>query len=121
MADTDDLEALAARLEDSGDYRILRRVPTVAQYAEPPTGTELRRGLIVDVETTGVDPTCGKVYAAYFPETRQPAPLSRPTACPSTSRTRLPPLVRRANRQNLPAVIAFAATGPCQARRDGAT
>jgi DNA polymerase-3 subunit epsilon len=56
MADTDDLEALAARLKQSGNYRILRRVPTVSSHAEPPTGTELRRGLIVDVETTGLDP-----------------------------------------------------------------
>jgi DNA polymerase III subunit epsilon len=56
MADPDDLEALAARLEQTGDYRILRRVPSVARYSEPPAGTELRRGLIVDVETTGLDP-----------------------------------------------------------------
>ena len=61
MADTDDLEALAASLEESGDYRILRRVPTAARYAEPPTCTELRRGLIVDVETTGLDPTRDKI------------------------------------------------------------
>ena len=57
MADTDEMEALAARLEQIGDYRILRRVPSVSCYAEPPTGIELRRGLIVDVETTGLDPT----------------------------------------------------------------
>jgi DNA polymerase III subunit epsilon len=56
MADPDDLEALAARLEQTGDYRILRRVPSVPRHAEPPTGIELRRGLIVDVETTGLDP-----------------------------------------------------------------
>jgi hypothetical protein len=34
MADPADLESLAARLEQSGDYRILRRVPVVARYAE---------------------------------------------------------------------------------------
>jgi DNA polymerase-3 subunit epsilon len=61
MADADDLEALAERLEQTGDYRILRRVPSVAHYAEPPDGTELRRGLIVDVETTGLDPTRDKI------------------------------------------------------------
>jgi DNA polymerase III subunit epsilon len=61
MADPDDLEALAARLEQSGDYRILRRVPSVARYSEPPAGTELRRGLIVDVETTGLDPARDKI------------------------------------------------------------
>jgi DNA polymerase III subunit epsilon len=56
MADTDELEALAERLEQTGDYRILRRVPTVAYYAELPDSIELRRGLIIDVETTGLDP-----------------------------------------------------------------
>jgi DNA polymerase III subunit epsilon len=61
MADTDDMEALAARLEQTGDYRILRRVPSVPRYAEPPTGIELRRGLLVDVETTGLDPTRDKI------------------------------------------------------------
>jgi DNA polymerase III subunit epsilon len=61
MADTEDLEVLAERLDQSGDYRILRRVPTVAHYAEPPDGIELRRGLIVDVETTGLDPAQDKI------------------------------------------------------------
>jgi DNA polymerase III subunit epsilon len=61
MAGTDDLEALAERLEQTGDYRILRRVPTIAQYAGPPNSIKLRRGLIVDVETTGLDPTRDKI------------------------------------------------------------
>lgn len=61
MADADDLEALAERLEQTGDYRILRRVPSVTHYAKPPDGTELRRGLIVDVETTGLDPVRDKI------------------------------------------------------------
>ena len=61
MADTGELEALAERLEQTNDYRILRRLPTAAHYAEPPDGTELRRGLIVDVETTGLDPARDKI------------------------------------------------------------
>ena len=61
MADDDDLETLAARLEQTGDYRILRRVPAAAPYAEPAAATELRRGLIVDVETTGLDPVRDKI------------------------------------------------------------
>ena len=61
MADTDDLERLAERLEQTGAYRILRRVPSVASHAEPLTGTVLRRGLIVDVETTGLDPARDKI------------------------------------------------------------
>ena len=34
MADPADLEQLAVRLEQSGDYRILRRVPVVTRYAD---------------------------------------------------------------------------------------
>jgi DNA polymerase-3 subunit epsilon len=56
MADPADLEPLAARLEQSGDYRILRRVPLVARYADDDPAVLKRLGLIVDVETTGLDP-----------------------------------------------------------------
>lgn len=48
-------EGMAAALEASGGYRVLRRLaprPTIA----PPPGVELRWGLFVDVETTGLDP-----------------------------------------------------------------
>ncbi len=50
-----DLEALAARLEAAGNYRVLRKLaprPTV----EPPAGVPMRQGLFVDTETTGLDP-----------------------------------------------------------------
>ena len=36
MADHADPEQLAFLLEQSGDYRILRRVPAVARYADVP-------------------------------------------------------------------------------------
>jgi DNA polymerase III subunit epsilon len=58
---SDKLEAAAAKLEASGDYRVLRRFVPPARYHEPrndekgerlPTGT----ALVVDVETTGFDP-----------------------------------------------------------------
>lgn len=83
-------EAMAASLEASGGYRILRRLaprPTIA----PPPGVELRWGLFVDVETTGLDPardeiielamvpfsfgTDGGVYglAEPFAQLRQPS------------------------------------------------
>ncbi len=49
-----DLEAMAAILEDSGDYRVLRRLaPRVA--IPVPEGVPIRTGLFVDVETTGLD------------------------------------------------------------------
>jgi len=51
----DDLEAMARTLEASGTYRVLRRLaPHIA--VEPPPGLVTRQGLMVDVETTGLDP-----------------------------------------------------------------
>jgi len=50
-----DLEALAETLERSGDYRILRRLAPRAERTPPP-GVQIRRGLFVDTETTGLDP-----------------------------------------------------------------
>lgn len=48
------LEALAVRLEASGDYKVLRRLqPYPAQPAPP--GETLRRAVVLDVETTGLD------------------------------------------------------------------
>jgi hypothetical protein len=47
-----DLDALAALLAASGRYRVLRRL--VAQAAE--AGDVVRQGLMVDMETTGLDP-----------------------------------------------------------------
>jgi DNA polymerase-3 subunit epsilon len=50
----EDLEAMARTLEASGTYRVLRRLaPHVA--VEPPAGLKVRQGLVVDVETTGLD------------------------------------------------------------------
>src|SRR3546814_4593532 len=48
------LEALAAQLNASGNYRVLRRLlpRTVVTAAD---GTPTRTGLFIDVETTGLD------------------------------------------------------------------
>src|SRR3546814_19763462 len=48
------LEALAAQLHASGNYRVLRRLlpRTVVTAAD---GTPTRTGLFIDVETTGLD------------------------------------------------------------------
>lgn len=53
-----DPEALAAALEASGsNYRVLRRLlPRQQWYADPAGTVALKHGLIVDVETTGLDP-----------------------------------------------------------------
>lgn len=49
-----DFEAMAAALENTGHYRILRRLrPSLAMF--PTKATATRVGLMVDVETTGLD------------------------------------------------------------------
>lgn len=53
--DRPDLEAMAAALEASGAYRVLRRLATPFAPLEPLAPGQ-RRGLYVDVETTGLDP-----------------------------------------------------------------
>jgi DNA polymerase III subunit epsilon len=49
-----DFEAMAAALEETGDYRVLRRLRPW-QAVLPVEGTPIRKGLMVDVETTGLD------------------------------------------------------------------
>jgi hypothetical protein len=61
MADPADLESLAARLDQSDDYRILRRVPVVTRYADDDPAAVKRLGLIVDIETTGLDPASDRI------------------------------------------------------------
>jgi DNA polymerase-3 subunit epsilon len=51
----DDLEAMAAALDASGRYRVLRRLEP-RRFIEQPDGSETRVGLFLDVETTGLDP-----------------------------------------------------------------
>jgi DNA polymerase-3 subunit epsilon len=54
MIASDDLEAMARALEASGDYRVVRRLRPRPSHIPPP-GTAIRYGLVVDVETTGLD------------------------------------------------------------------
>lgn len=55
LGDTPDLEAMAAVLEASGRYRVLRKLDPHAPAAAA-AGPTIRTGLFVDVETTGLDP-----------------------------------------------------------------
>lgn len=49
------LEVMAQALEASGHYRVIRRLKS--RLGEiPPPGVPVRNGLVVDVETTGLDP-----------------------------------------------------------------
>ena len=61
MTNEADWQDLADRLDRHDDYRVLRRVPSITQYAENGQGTASRLGLIVDVETTGLDPDQHKI------------------------------------------------------------
>lgn len=49
-----DLESMATALEASGDYRVLRRL--TPQPPADAAGAEVKLGLVVDCETTGLDP-----------------------------------------------------------------
>lgn len=49
------LEAMAEQLEQSGEYRVLRKL-SPRLTVEASDGGPVRRGLYVDVETTGLDP-----------------------------------------------------------------
>lgn len=51
-----EFEAMAATLEASGRYRVLRRLEPRSVIAAT-DGSETRLGLFLDVETTGLDPT----------------------------------------------------------------
>jgi DNA polymerase III subunit epsilon len=60
IIERDTLDVMAATLEATGDYRILRRFVAPSAYATP-TPPGVRRGLIVDTETTGLDVTSDKI------------------------------------------------------------
>jgi DNA polymerase-3 subunit epsilon len=54
MDDSTDLEAMAETLSRSADYRVLRRLVPRAQV-QAPRGPEVRTGIVLDTETTGLD------------------------------------------------------------------
>lgn len=55
-----DFEQMAQILEATGDFRVLRRLRPHASVA-PPLGVELRTGVFLDVETTGLDPARNEI------------------------------------------------------------
>ena len=57
-----DLEAMAQRLEQDPDYRVLRRLKPIEDYGPPPAGMqESRRVLVLDTETTGLFHSSDKI------------------------------------------------------------
>jgi DNA polymerase III subunit epsilon len=55
-----DFEAMAAALEATGEYRVLRKIHPRRQII-PKDDTPTLTALFVDVETTGLDPTCNEI------------------------------------------------------------
>lgn len=55
--DGTDTEQLAALLERTGRYRVLRRLEPRAVYHPPDGAIRLHRGVFLDLETTGLDPS----------------------------------------------------------------
>ncbi|WP_193371633.1 3'-5' exonuclease [Pelagibius marinus] len=60
MSNPPDYETMAKALEATGDYRILRRLPKQATLAEF-DGSETRRAVVLDLETTGLDPYADEI------------------------------------------------------------
>jgi DNA polymerase-3 subunit epsilon len=57
---SDPLESLAKKLEASPDYRVLRRFVPPARYHDG-DGSPTATALVIDLETTGLDPTRDKI------------------------------------------------------------
>ena len=90
MADPADLEPLAARLEQSGDYRILRRVPVVTRYADDDLVALKRLGLIIDIETTGLDPASDRIIELACLPFHFSSEACSTTCCPAMPVSRIP-------------------------------
>ena len=67
-----DLAAMAETLEQSGEYRVLRRLPLRQSFSTPTEPTKV--GILFDVETTGLDTASdevvelGMVKFSYHPD-----------------------------------------------------
>ncbi len=75
LVDRNDLAALAEVLGQSADFRVLRRLVPRTEFASS-AGQETRTGILLDVETTGLDTTrseiieLGMVKFTYTPDDR---------------------------------------------------
>ncbi len=58
--DTKSLDDMARRLQETGDYRIIKRLSPVESYNEPGEQS-LKKALYLDVETTGLDADSDKI------------------------------------------------------------
>ena len=55
------LEAMAQRLEQDADFRVLRRLVPVTDFGPPPTAAQTLRVLVLDTETTGLSHQTDKI------------------------------------------------------------
>ncbi len=60
ISDQNTLESMARQLEDSGDYRVIKRFTPVEQYHQC-TDENIKRAVYLDVETTGLDTDSDKI------------------------------------------------------------
>jgi DNA polymerase-3 subunit epsilon len=116
-------EVVARALEETGDYRIVRKLDRVEWYTEP-DGEPIQLGLILDTETTGLDsqaddvielgmvlfeyaPATGRVYRILdtFDELRDPG---RHIPAEITAMTHITDDMVRGRAINVAAVDAFA-------------
>ena len=73
---SDDLSQMAHTLEKSGDYRVLRRLVPRDVMTPVPVDEQIKIGVLLDVETTGLDAKTdevielGMVKFAYCPDGR---------------------------------------------------
>lgn len=58
---TADHETMAAALESTGDYRVLRRLQPRSVVTPLPPGTKTWLGICIDLETTGLDPARAEI------------------------------------------------------------
>jgi len=75
MLPNEPLESMANQLEASGDYRVLRRFKPPSAYGATTPNSKLRKLLVIDTETTGLDKKkdkiieIGYVIVHFDPET----------------------------------------------------
>ncbi|MDA9976070.1 exonuclease domain-containing protein [Alphaproteobacteria bacterium] len=60
MNDDANLDRLVDQLEATGDYRVLRRIAPRQEFNKE-DGAETKIGLIIDTETTGLDPRTSEI------------------------------------------------------------
>lgn len=86
-----DLATMAQALEESGEYRVLRRLAFRQHFSTPTEPTKV--GILLDVETTGLDTASdevvelGMVKFSYHPDGTVAAVLDRFSSLNEPSRT----------------------------------